>query len=117
MSEFESPEMLEAMDALDRKDFSSAGRLFTRIAESGNPKALCNLATFYHTGWGVKADPRKAVELYLRIAELEIREEHLSGIAFNNLASIYSCGLGDVEPDLEKAIEYRTRARALGFEM
>lgn len=90
MSEFDSPEMLEAISALERKDYLTAFKLFKPLAEAGNPKAQCNLATLYHVGAGVEADEGKAIELYLRVAELQIVEEHLSAIAYNNLATIHS---------------------------
>jgi TPR repeat protein len=91
--------------------------LLGTLAEAGNPKAQCNLATLYNFGFGVNIDGKKAVELYLEVAKQEIRDEYLSGIAYNNLATIYSGGAPDIVPDSQKANEYRDRARALGFEM
>jgi hypothetical protein len=117
MAEFNSPEMIEAMDALEKRDYLLAFRLLESLAIAGNPKAQCNLAHLYHFGLGVKADGQKAVSLYRGVAQLEIREEHLSGIAYNNLATIYCGGVQDVVPDPEKVSEYRNRARELGFEM
>jgi TPR repeat protein len=115
--ELNSPEMVDAMSALENDDFPLAFRRLSPLAEAGNPKAQCNLATLYHFGLGVEADGRKAVELYQGVAEQDIRQEHLSGIAYNNLATIYICGFPGIEADPEKASEYRNRAKALGFEM
>lgn len=117
MAEVNSPEMVAAINALDNKDYPLAFTLLTPLAEGGNTKAQCNLATLYHFGLGVKADGEKAVSLYREVAEKEIREEHLSGIAYNNLATIFNCGFPGIEPDPQKASEYRNRAKALGFEM
>jgi TPR repeat protein len=117
MVESNSPEMAEAMNALEKGHYSLAFKLLKRLAEAGNPKAQCNLAFLYHFGLGVEADGQQAVELYRRVAEQEIREEHLSGIAYNNLATIYSGGVENIVPDPQKAHRYRDRARALGFEM
>lgn len=117
MATFDCPEMVEAMNALEKRNYSLAFRLLNTLAKAGNPKAQCNLAALYNFGLGVNMDGRKAVELYLGVAEQEIREEHLSGVAYNNLATIYSGGVPDVVPDPKKASEYRNRAIALGFEM
>jgi len=117
MLELNSPEMVQAMNALENEDHALAFRLFNLLAEAGNAKAQCNLATLYHFGLGVEADGKKAVELYRGVAEQEILEEHLSGIAYNNLATIYICGFPGIEPDPQRARDYRDRAKALGFEM
>jgi TPR repeat protein len=110
MDSFDSPEMVAAMNAIERRDYAAAFSLLEPLAKSGNPKAQCNLATLYDCGWGVERNVEKAVELYCRVAEQKIYEEHLSGIAYNNLASIYWA-------DTERASEYRRLARAMGFEM
>jgi len=117
MTELNSPRMVDAMNALENEDFPLAFRLFSSLAETGNPKAQCNLATLYHFSFGVTADGKKAVALYQAVAEQDIREEHLSGIAYNNLATIYISGFPGVDADPQKASEYRNRAKELGFEM
>jgi uncharacterized protein len=117
MADFDNAQLLKAIDELARRNHVAAFELLLPLADAGNPKAQCNLATLYHLGLGVKADGRKAVDLYLKVAEQDIREEHLSGIAYNNLATIYSTGLPGIERDGEKSKEYLARARKLGFEM
>ena len=117
MAELNSPEMVEAMNALENKEYPLAFRLLQPLAEAGNPKAQCNLATLYHFGLGVDVDGQKAVKLYREVAEQGIRQEHLSGIAYNNLATIFVSGFPGIEADRQKADDYRNRARALGFEM
>ena len=117
MTDFDSPEMLHAIDELDKGNYSAAFALLLPLAEAGNPRAQCNLATLYQAGLGVEPDGRKAVELYQTVAEQNIRESCLSGIAYNNLATIYITGGPGIEPDRQKSQEFKERARALGFEM
>jgi uncharacterized protein len=117
MSDFDSPTMLEAIDAMDKGDYSAASALLLPLAEAGNPRAQCNLATLYQCGLGVTVDGRKAIELYERVAQQNFSEGHLSAIAYNNLATIYFTGLPGVERDPEKGQQYLKRARELGFEM
>jgi TPR repeat protein len=111
MSSFDTPEMLEAMSAVENKDYVLSLKLLETLAAAGNPKAQCNLATLYQVGLGVEVNENKAVELYLRVAERQILEEHLSAIAYNNLATIYC------STDPKKAGEYQRRAEALGFDI
>lgn len=92
MDYFDSPDMLRAIDALDRKDYCSALTLLKPLADTGNPRAQCNLADLYFVGWGVEADGKKAVELYLKVAEQNIREQHLSALAYHSLATVYIGG-------------------------
>ena len=108
------PEIETALDAIENKDYSTALRLLAPLAEAGIPEAMCNLATLYQCGLGVEIDGKQAVALYERVARLEMINRSLSGIAFNNLATIHTTGLPGVEPNLEKAEEYRNRARQLG---
>src|SRR5437660_7746144 len=117
MASFDSPDLLEALENIEKHNYAVALDRLVVLAQADNPKAQCNLATLYHFGWGVNVDGRKAVELYLGVAEQNIREDHLSGLAYNNLATIYATGLPGMEPDLQKASQYLARARELGFEM
>src|SRR5262245_34835800 len=105
------------MEYMDNGDYSSAIHLLTPLAEAGNPKAQCNLATIFQSGLGCNVDGEKAVRLYLEVARRNIREEFLSAIAYHNLATIYTTGLLQIERDREKAAEFEARARELGFEM
>jgi TPR repeat protein len=111
------PEIETALDEIENKNYSAALRLLARLAEAGSPDAICNLATLYQCGLGVEMDGKRAVALYEQVARLNIRERHLSGIAFHNLATIYITGLAGIEPNPQKAEEYGERARQLGFAM
>jgi hypothetical protein len=65
--EFESPEMLKALEGTEKRNYPGAFELLVRLAQTGNPKVHCNLANLYHFGWGVKMDANKAVELYHKV--------------------------------------------------
>jgi hypothetical protein len=43
MDDFDSPNMLKAVEELDRKNYLSALALLVPLAHAGNPKAQCNL--------------------------------------------------------------------------
>jgi TPR repeat protein len=117
MSSFDSPELLRALHDIQQGNYSAAIEALTPLALGGNPKAQCNLANLYHFGWGVEADGRKAIELYYGVARQNIREERLSGVAYRNLATIYTTGLPNIAPDANKAADFSARARELGLEM
>lgn len=112
-----TPEMERALLEFERKNYGAALRLLTPLAEAGNPEAECNLATLYQCGLGVQMDAQKAVSLYRKVAEQNIRERCVSGIAYNNLATLYAIGAPGVERDRELAKKYRQLARELGFNM
>lgn len=107
----------KALAAIDQRDYSVAFAILSDQARQGNPKAQCNLANLYHFGWGVKADGRKAADLYLTVARLNIDEEHLSALAYHSLSVLFITGAPGLSPDAEKAAEYSSLAKASGFDM
>jgi len=109
--------MLEAFEQVEKGNYEAAARLLKPLAESGNPRAQCNLAFLYSAGLGVPVDGPAAVALYEGVAAKEILQGHLSAIACNNLATIYTTGLPGVAADTDKAGDYLERARKLGFPM
>jgi TPR repeat protein len=117
MASFDTPELLDAIENMDKRNYGAAYEALVLLAQTGNRKAQLNLANLYHFGWGVNMDGKKAVELYEQVAQQNIREEHLSGLAYHSLAMIYVSGLPGIEPDRERAAEFSARARELGFEM
>ena len=116
-SDFNTLEMLKAFEEIDNKNYSAAFELLQPLAAAGNPKAQLNLATLYQVGWGIAADGQKAVDLYLKVAEQNIQEEHLSSLAYNNLSTLYVCGSPGVAPNPDKAQIYRKLSEELGFGM
>jgi TPR repeat protein len=117
MANFDTPELLEALQSIDKGNYSAAFGVLALLADAGNPKAQCNLANLYHFGWGVMADGSKAVELHCKVARQNIHEEHLSALAYHNLSTLYICGAPGVAPDYERAAAYSALAKELGFGM
>jgi TPR repeat protein len=117
MASFDSPELLKALENIEKRNYSIAVETLAPLAQAGNPKAQCNLANLYHFGWGVETDAKKAIELYHRVAQQNIREEYLSGLAYQSLSTIYITGLPGIEPDRERAADFADRAKELGFVM
>jgi hypothetical protein len=117
MASFDTPELLDAIENMDKRNYLGAFEALVPLAEAGNPKAQLNLENLYHLGWGVNADGKKAVELYHQVAQQNIREEHLSDLAYHSLSVIYITGLPGIQPDRERAAEFAARAKELGFEM
>ena len=117
MANSDSPELSTALENIAKRNYRDAFTALTQLAEAGNAKARCNLATLYHFGLGVTPDGAKAAELYRSVAEQNIREECLSGVAYQNLATLYTTGLPGIEPDHHKAAHFSSRAKELGFKM
>jgi TPR repeat protein len=117
MANFDTPELLEALQNIDKGNYSAAVDVLTHLADAGNPKAQCNLAPLYHLGLGVIADSSKAVELYCKVAQQNIHEERLSALAYDNLSTLYICGAPGVGSNRERAAEYSALAKDLGFDM
>jgi TPR repeat protein len=111
------PEVSKALKEIEDGNYSSALKLLLPLAERGDPYALSNLATLYQCGWGVAADPAKAIELYTKVAKQNIKEDCLSGTAYHNLATIYATGAPGIARD-EKLVEaFEKLAAQLGFDM
>ena len=87
------------------------------LAERGYAQAQCYIASMHQLGLGVSVDGRKAVKWYTQAAKQEIKEEFISAIAYNNLATIYIVGTPGILPDRKRAEKYRQKARKLGFKM
>jgi TPR repeat protein len=117
MDHEDSEKLLKAIDELNSGNHAAAVMLLGPLADGDNLRAKCYLAHAYHLGLGVEMDGRKAVELYLSVAERNIQEGRLSALAYNNLATIYLTGAPGVQRDVEKGQRYLTRSRELGFEM
>jgi TPR repeat protein len=104
-----------AIEEFEKKNYSAAFELLRPLAHGGNPRAQLCLANLYHLGLGVAADAEKAVALYLSVANRNIREGDVSGLAYNNLGSLYMAGAPKVRADRELATRYYALARELGF--
>jgi TPR repeat protein len=104
-----------ALDAIDAQDYATAVEILRPLAEQGNGKAIINLALLYSCGWGVPLDARKAAEMYERVGALEIQDQLISAIAYNNLATLYIAEPPGLPRDDEKAARYRELAEKLGL--
>jgi TPR repeat protein len=117
MESFDTPELLEALQNIEKGNYSTAFEVLAHLADAGNPKAQCNLANLYHFGWGVIADGSKAAELYCKVARQNIHEERLSALAYHNLSTLYICCAPGIGPDRERGAAYSALAKELGFDM
>jgi hypothetical protein len=93
----------KGVEALGKKDFKTALKLFTKACDSGNALGCYNLGVMYEKGEGVQQDSFKAVELYTKVCD--------SGNAFGcyNLGLMYYNGQG-VRQDSFKTVELWTKA-------
>ncbi|MBI4885295.1 MAG: sel1 repeat family protein [Actinobacteria bacterium] len=98
-------------------NYKRALRCLLPLAETGDATAQCYVASIYQGGLGVPADGQAAVTWYRKAAEQEVREERLSAIAYNNLATIFATGMPGVSRDPALAKQYWRKAAELGFEM
>jgi len=117
MTDFDIPTMLKAIEDFEKGDYTAAIPVLLLHSEAGSPKAQRHLADAYHLGMGVERDGKKAAELYLKVGEQNIREDGLSAVAYNNLATLYFTGGPGLEPNMEQGRKYLALARELGFEM
>lgn len=82
------------------QDDAAALAWYQRAAEIGNSDAQFRIALMHLNGWGVEPDAAYAAELL---------EEH-SGVASLHLACLYLLGYGNLEPDMEKAMDLFDRS-------
>jgi len=89
----------EAMASFEGKDFAKAVELFTRAAELGHAKAMCNLGNCYYHGIGVDNDDIKALECFGRASEQG------EAFAIYNIGNMYLHGR-TVEQDTAEAAKW-----------
>ena len=96
--------------AYDRGDYPAALRIWTSLADLGNPTAQVRLGLMYARGHGVPRDDAEAVRWYRKAAE--------QGFAWGetNLGYMYSVGRG-VDKDDAQAVEWYRKAAATDFAM
>lgn len=111
-------EQLEnGIKAFENDDFSRAFTLLSPLAQAGNAKAQCYIASMYQCGFGVPVDGSKAINWYRLAAEQQETKERVSATAYNNLGTIYSTGMLNMPANMSLAKEYWRKAAELGFEM
>ena len=55
----QSADYQKGLDAYNKKDYATALRVWTPLAEQGNARAQFNLGVMYHNGQGVPWDNRR----------------------------------------------------------
>ncbi len=94
----------KAHEAYKSGDFTTAFKLYTQLAESGNADAQTSLGFMYQNAQGCEKDDAKAVEFYKKGADAK------QPYALFNLAILYMNGLCGLEHDQFKAHELHMEA-------
>ena len=87
------------LNALNKKNYATAHKLFLELAEQGNVDAQYNLGLMYGKGKGVKKDYREAIKWWVLAANQG------NGKAQTNLGWMYEIGIG-VQKDAHKAAHW-----------
>jgi hypothetical protein len=91
------------LEAVDKKDYKTAVKLFSKACDGGNARGCYNLGFMYENGEGVQQDYSKAAELYTKACD----DGSVKGCY--NLGAMYANGKG-VQQDYSKAAEFYTKA-------
>ena len=97
----------KAMHAYIQKEFDEMIRLMKSLADQGYLKAQAKLGWIYERGIGVKADYKKALELYHK------SKDNDDGFAYARLGFMYQRGVG-VDKDTLKSVELLRQSIAKG---
>lgn len=98
----------DALDMINRGEFTEAIIELKPLVELGYPEALHQQAILYENGYGVKKDNIKAFELYQRAAGRGIAEAQFA------IAQMYFDGRGTVK-NSRQGFEYTRRAAEKGL--
>lgn len=90
------------------KDYSSAAKVFLKLAEQGNPKAQLQIGYQYEFGEGVRQSPGEAVRWYRKAADQG------NAIAQSNLGKMYEDGIG-VREDWAEAVRWYRKSAEQGY--
>jgi uncharacterized protein len=107
----------KARVAFNEGDYGLAFKLLSVEAENGNAQAQCLLGSMYQLGLGVPFRADLAVKWYLAAAYQGEPEGNASGLAFHNLATIFTVGGIGVAPDPCRAKLFLSEAIRLGIQM
>jgi uncharacterized protein len=105
-----TPSWEEILQIFHQQDYQRAYPLVLSFAQVGHREAQEIMGNFYQLGFCGEMNYAKAQEWY----EKAIAQG--SGLAANNLATIYRMGDESVQVDRAKAEELRQKAIELGFE-
>jgi uncharacterized protein len=98
----------EAAAAYNRRDYSTALKLYRPLADAGKPLAQYRLGVMYDKGLGVPKDPAEALTWYRKAADQGVAAARYS------LGSIYATSQG-VSQDYVKAMTWFRAAADQGF--
>lgn len=91
--------------------YTKAFHLLMPFAEQGDAEAQCAIGSMYQLGLGIPPDGQAARRWYLQAGERG------SGLAYNNLATLFMVGCVNLEADMEQARIYRHKAAENGFDI
>lgn len=98
-----------AADVYRAKDYVTAYREFSALAEQGDPRAQTVVALMHKYGEAVPQDLQAAFSWYMKAASAGYAP------AQYNVGEMYADGVG-VEPDREEAVKWLRKAAEAGFE-
>ncbi len=90
----------DAVDAMRAGDFAEAYCIMRPLAERGDADAQYNIGWMYLNGYGLRINDRLALEWWLRASE----QGHID--ANFSIGMLYSLGEGEVDKNLNLAVDY-----------
>lgn len=106
----EASDVSDAINAMRAGNFAEAYCVLKPYAESGDAEAQYNIGWMYLNGYGLMMNDSEALEWWQRASEQGYTDASFS------IAMLYSLGEGQVERDMDKAIEYYLMAIEDGHE-
>ena len=90
----------DALEAMRAGNFAEAYCVLKPYAEAGDPAAQYNIGWMYLNGYGLAMNDSRALEWWKRASDQGYTDASFS------IAMLYSLGQGQVEKDMNKAIDY-----------
>ena len=105
-----NPEFAKIEEMVKANNMSGAYQTLEKLAKSGNPQAMYNLAYLTQTGQGTAKNEKKAIQLYQDAANKGYPVAHYV------LAKNYVTGTLGLPQDINKAKQHFEAASKLGFD-
>ena len=105
-----NPEFAKIEEMVKANNMTGAYQALEKLAKSGNPQAMYNLAYLTQTGQGTAKNEKKAIQLYQEAANKGYPVAHYV------LAKNYVTGTLGLPQDLNKAKQHFEAASKLGFD-
>ena len=100
----------DAISAMRAGNYAETYCVLKPYAESGDPEAQYNIGWMYLNGYGLMMNDRLALDWWQRASDQGYIDATFS------IAMLYSLGEGQVETDMDKAVDYYLRAVEDGHE-